>query len=107
MLGRSEASDSHQVYAAPVARENGHGQVDGGASQLDDSARLSFSKNIAPYVYSRQEQPATAAVAEASERGYLAEGSNNYNSLKANLGWNWTANFDRGRGRSLASVRPL
>ena len=73
----------------------------GGKKQApEDSAKLSFRKEVAPYISSRPDSTTTRSA--GSEPNFLADASYSLHSQKGNRGWAWTANFDRGKGSCLS-----
>lgn len=65
---------------------------------IEDSARLGWTKSIpAPYVSSRKDLERASPVTVDEDPADVSDISN-VHSLKANRGWQWTANFDRGKG---------
>ncbi|KAK9805912.1 hypothetical protein WJX73_004138 [Symbiochloris irregularis] len=65
---------------------------------VEDSARLDLTKSIpAPYVSNRKELNRASPSTDDQDPVDVSDISN-VHSLKANRGWQWTANFDRGKG---------
>lgn len=96
-MGRQEvASEDPQhsgsaTFSHPGSTERPH------LGEVEDSARLSFTKDAGPYIGARQVNQSDSP---RGEPDFMSE--QNYYSLKANRGWAWTANFDRGKGEDRA-----
>lgn len=84
--------------AAPSASDEEQRERD-----VEDSAKLGSTKSIpAPYISSRKDLQRASPATEDQEPVDVSNISN-VHSLKANRGWQWTANFDRGKGKPICN----